>query len=97
MWEVWSKVRLTYPGYSDHDSIVSNIFDVWILGFCLLCAAVSAASFLGDVIASLFMPFWVFIYVRPAALFAKDFNLGRLARVSGDLFIYSGLARTFDS
>lgn len=92
MWEVWSKVRLTYPGYSDHDSIVCNIFDVWILGFCLLCAAVSAALFLGDVIASLFMPFWVFIHVRPAAIFAKDFNLGWLARVSGDLFIYSGLA-----
>lgn len=97
MLKVWSKVRFTYPTYFDHDSIVSNIFDVWIQGFCLLCAAVSAALFLDDIIASLFMPFWVVVYIRPAALFAKDFNLGRLARVSGDLFIYSGFTWTFDS
>lgn len=89
--KVWSKVRLTYPTYSDHDSIVGNIFDVWILGDCLLVAAVFAALFLGDIIASLFVPFWVVICIRPAALFAQDFNLGRLARVSGNLFSYSGL------
>ena len=90
MLEIWSKLWLTYPTYSDHDSIVSNMFDVWIQGFCPLCAAVPAALFLGDITAILFMPFWVVVYVRPAALFAKNFNMGRLARVSGDRFIYFG-------
>ena len=89
--EVWSKVRFTYPTYSDHDSIVGNLFDVWILGDCLLVAAVFAALFLCNIRASLFVPFWVVVYVRSAALFAKDFNLGRFARVSDNLFSYAGL------
>ncbi len=63
----------------------------------MLCVAVFTASFLNNIIVSLFISFWVFVYVKPAALFVKDFNLRWLVRVLSDLFIYFNLTWTFNS